>query len=378
MFPIPRRGTPMSRPSRFAIHLDATKTTSGQRFYSELCNALSRRSAPLGEKADVILFNVSASLSAILLAKLRGKRVVLRIDGLYCDRLSHGFLAALPALLSGILRLGLRFPRLHDACAFTANLYDRNYGSFIRILLADRVIYQSEYARKVHSRFFPKTPNRVIVNGSRFLRSSVARGGDETSIRIVTICDEWRASKRLGDLVRFARWAREERNLPIYLTILGYSGDLPPCDAENLRRTIEATSWIDTLPRFADFSGPVGAALDRADVYMTFSFRDSCPNTVIESMAHGLPVVGVRSGGLPDIVGDAGYLAPADDFGGGFYVPARYECQFPEIDFDRVLAGLLEVRSSLPEYRARVRRRFEEELDMERVADEYAMVLEAS
>jgi glycosyltransferase involved in cell wall biosynthesis len=366
----------MSRPSLFAVHLDATKTTSGQRFYRDLRIALSRRSIPLDEQPNVVLFNVSAPLSAILRAKLRGQRVVLRIDGLYCDRLSLRFLAAMPAPLSGILRLGLKFPGLHDACAFVANLYDRNYGSFIRILLANFVIYQSEYARTVHSRFFPKKANQVIVNGSRVLPSSAVSGPGDDAIRVVTICDEWRASKRLGDLVRFARWAREERKVPVHLTILGYSGALPPCDAENLRRTIETTSWINTLPRFADLSGPFGAALDAADVYMTFTFRDSCPNTVIESMAHGLPVVGLGSGGLPDIVGDAGHLTAANDFAGGFYAAARYECEFPPIDFEEVLSGLLDVHSRLSEYRARVRRRFEECLDIERVAERYAAVLE--
>jgi glycosyltransferase involved in cell wall biosynthesis len=366
----------MSRPSRFGVYLDATKTTSGQRFYRDLRDALSDRSIPLDEHPDVVLFNVSAPLPAILRAKLRGERVVLRIDGLYCDRLSPGFLAAMPAPLRVMLRLGLKFPGLHDACAFMANLYDRNYGSFIRILLADFVIYQSQYARTVHLRFFPRKPNQVIVNGSRMLPPPAAAAHDDARIRVVTICDEWRASKRLGDLVRFARWAREERDVPIHLAILGYSGSLPPCDAENLRRMIETSSWITTLPRFNDFSGAVGAALEASDVYMTFTYRDSCPNTVIESMAHALPVVGVRSGGLSDIVGDAGRLTDSDDFNGGFYTAGRYECEFPAIDFEGVLTGLLDVHSRLSEYRARVRRRFEEYLDIERVAERYATVLE--
>jgi glycosyltransferase involved in cell wall biosynthesis len=358
------------------VYLDETKTTSGQRFYRDLHDALLARSVPLDERPDLVLFNVSAPLAAILRAKLRGERVVLRLDGLYCDRLSPGFLAAMPAPLRAMLRLGLKFSRLHDGCAFLANLYDRNYGSFIRIVLADFVIYQSEYARTVHSRFFPKKPSQVIVNGSRMLLGPTVSAHASGGVRVVTICDEWRPSKRLGELVRFARWAREERNVPIHLTIVGYSGTLPPCDADNLRRMIERTSWITTLPRFKDFSGAVGAALKAADVYMTFTFRDTCPNTVIESMAHTLPVVGVRSGGVPDIVGDAGCLTGSGDFDGGFYTAARYECDFPAIDFEVVLSGLLDVHSKLAEYRARVRRRFEQDLDIQRVADRYAAVLE--
>lgn len=367
----------MSRRSRFAVHFDATKSTSGQRFYHDLTEALSTRAVSLDARPDVVLFNVSAPLVSILRAKVCGCRVVLRIDGLYCDRLSPAFLAAMPRPLRGVLRLGLKFPRLHDACAFIANFYDRNYGSFIRIVLADLLIYQSEYARVVHSRFFSSKRSEVIVNGSPMLATSSTSAHDHSGIRVVTICDEWRASKRLGDLVRFARWARDVRQVPIHLTILGYSGILPPCDAASLRRTIETTQWITTFPRFADLNGTFREALGAADVYMTFTFRDTCPNTVVESMALGLPVVGVRSGGLPDIVGNAGHLVASDDFAGGFYTAARYECEFPKIDFEAVLDGLLDVYSRLSEYRERVRARFEEQLDIERVADRYANVLEA-
>ena len=78
----------MSQQSRFAVYLDESKTTSGQRFYRQLRDALSARSIARGVQPDVVLFNVSAPLIAILRAKLNGTRVVLRIDGLYCDRLS--------------------------------------------------------------------------------------------------------------------------------------------------------------------------------------------------------------------------------------------------------------------------------------------------
>ena len=99
----------MSRPSRFAVHLDTTKTTSGQRFYRDLHDALSARSIPLDERPDVVLFNVSAPLPAILGAKLRGERVVLRVDG-FTGSPSPRFIAAIPAPLRSINRLASSFP----------------------------------------------------------------------------------------------------------------------------------------------------------------------------------------------------------------------------------------------------------------------------
>ena len=41
-----------------------------------------------------------------------------------------------------------------------------------------------------------------------------------------------------------------------------------------------------------------------ADVYITTKYLDPCPNSVIEAMACGLPVIYSNSGGIPELVGD--------------------------------------------------------------------------
>ena len=42
-------------------------------------------------------------------------------------------------------------------------------------------------------------------------------------------------------------------------------------------------------------------------MHLQLSVNDACPNVVVEALASGLPVVFVRSGGTPEIVGDAGF-----------------------------------------------------------------------
>ena len=50
----------------------------------------------------------------------------------------------------------------------------------------------------------------------------------------------------------------------------------------------------------------VAALLREHDVYLAPSRNDPCSNAVLEALACGLPVVYLRSGGHPELVGDAG------------------------------------------------------------------------
>jgi glycosyltransferase involved in cell wall biosynthesis len=59
-------------------------------------------------------------------------------------------------------------------------------------------------------------------------------------------------------------------------------------------------------------------AYSAADVYVCPSLQDNQPNTVLEAMACGAPVVGFNVGGVPDMVrpGLTGLLAPPEDVAG--------------------------------------------------------------
>lgn len=57
------------------------------------------------------------------------------------------------------------------------------------------------------------------------------------------------------------------------------------------------------------------AAYSAGDVFVITSLQDNLPNTVLEAMACGVPVVGFDIGGVPDMVidGETGFLAPVKD-----------------------------------------------------------------
>lgn len=357
----------------FGVYCNDTITTSGQRFFSSLCRKLIDQYISEESSPFVVLFNVSAPLKLIIRAKLKGKKVVVRIDSLYFDRLSPSFIKTFPRLIRPVLSIGLRYETTHDYFAFLANLYNRNYGAFLRLILADTVIYQSKFSEGLYDRYFRHKNRMVILNGASY------KGYDSYTVKeginIALIYDQVRPSKRIYDIVKFIVWANEKKQEDIRLTILGYTGIIPLGVSSDIKSIIASKSFITTFGQFKDYDEKISRILLECDMYMTFSFRDACPNVVVEAMAHGLPVVGLASGGVPEIVGDAGVLIAIDDFASGFYSAHRYETYFPSFSFEQMLEAVKKVKLENLMYRKRVYARFTDELDLDKVAIKYAQLL---
>jgi len=353
-------------------YFDDTKRTSGQRFYKQLCVELERLTGSSGKAGEVMLFNVSGKLSEIIKCKLQGKKVVLRLDGLYYDKLTLNFISTFGVFFKVFLNICSRINGLNVGCSHIANLVSQNYSAFARVLLADKVIYQSEFSRQLHQKYFPNKRNEVIVNGSvlRSKSKGEKRSLDKDCISLIVVYNDWKPSKRMYELVEFVYWARCERDIPLTLTILGYNGRIPKCAPDNMKTMIEENDFFITHPQFEDVSGAVAKMFIESDVYITFTNRDPCPNVVVEAMSFGIPVVAMKSGGVIDIVKDAGMLIPDEDQGDFFY-SYRYDCDFPPINFDSILSSVMHLMNNYDEYSLRVMKRFEDELSINVVAKKY-------
>ena len=356
----------------FEIFIEPSKKTSGQRFFNSLYKKLMLQNDK-NNSPSVILYNISAPIHLIVKSKLMGKKIVLRLDSMYFDRLSDNFLKTLPKPLSFFFYIGSKVGWLNNYFTFWANFLNRNYGVFFRIFFSDHIIYQSRFSQIIYSRFVDK-PNTIILNGYNYLgyRNNQIFEKSQT-IKLSLIYDDGRPSKRIIDIVKFVEWANYFKSIHLY--ILGYNKIYPSCINEDLCALIENSNHIYTYEKFDEYNDNVKNFLYQSDLYITFSYRDACPNALIEAMAHGLPVVGVKSGGVGDIVGDAGILVDMDDFESGFYSSHRFENNFPEIDFHKMLECVLYAYSHLDSLQEKVKNRFKEELGMEVVASKYLDVL---
>lgn len=167
--------------------------------------------------------------------------------------------------------------------------------------LADVTIYQSQYS-------FDATYNRykLIQNEGTVIYNPV----DTTQFspngttfewppgikRL--ICVGWSPNPRKGSW-RVPQLARQ--NPDIEFVVVGKTDNI--VDLPNIRKVDYLNH--DKLPQ----------ALRSVEVYLSLLENDACPNVILEAMACGLPILYLPSGGVPELVGDAGLpFAPEGNF----------------------------------------------------------------
>jgi glycosyltransferase involved in cell wall biosynthesis len=157
---------------------------------------------------------------------------------------------------------------------------------------ADHVIYQSEFCRLSSVRFLGATakPSEVLHNPVDTSLFTPAESPSERPTLLVGA----NASQpyRLALALRTLELLPEEWQL----LILGHA---PAVD--DARTELAGTYTQDEAP----------VLIRRAHILLHPKYNDPCPTFVLEAMACGLPVVHSASGGVPELVGDAGIGVPA-------------------------------------------------------------------
>jgi N-acetyl-alpha-D-glucosaminyl L-malate synthase BshA len=122
--------------------------------------------------------------------------------------------------------------------------------------------------------------------------------------KLITHVSNFREVKRVRDVVRI--FARIRRALPATLLMVGDGPDRD--DAEREARELGLTDV-----RFLGRIDTVAPLLQQSDLFLLPTQSESFGLAALEALACGVPVVGSRAGGLPEVVDDdlTGILEPA-------------------------------------------------------------------
>ncbi|MHC1772605.1 MAG: glycosyltransferase family 4 protein [Flexilinea sp.] len=185
--------------------------------------------------------------------------------------------------------------------------------AFVRRFIASGIVYQSTFCEDRWNKVYGKVnkPVQVIYNGIN-LDDFKPSGNlvNRDSIRIMTVEGNLEHGSEFGldtalDLIMALA---EKYSCPIILRIAGN------VDAKVEKQILNE---ISSAPEHVkvEFLGVVTKQrLAELEAESTFFFsaelQTACPNSVIEALASGLPVIGFDTGALKDVVGNGGIIVP--------------------------------------------------------------------
>ncbi|HEY62369.1 MAG: glycosyltransferase family 4 protein [Anaerolineales bacterium] len=240
--------------------------------------------------------------------------------------------------------------------------------SFIRSRLADRIIYQSEFSREWWEREHKLTrvANTVIYNGVN-LESYSPRGEHnrpKDHYRVLIVEGSLMGGYDIGlntaiGLVEGLNKKTSPSNPKVELMVVGkVSQELI---AEVTKKTVIPIEWKGLVPS-EDIP-----LLDRsAHILYSGDINAACPNSAIEAIACGLPIVAFDTGALQEIVvRDAGKIVP--------YGENPWQLSAPNIPL--LVNAALEILESNEKFRAGARKRAEEAFSLDHMVNAYVEVL---
>lgn len=294
----------------------------------------------LDDKSDAVLVIAGTRfLLDLKRARQRGIRVVQRLDGVnWVQRVKWS---------------GVRYTVRAE--------YGNLMLAAIRNHFADRVIYQSQFIRTWWEDWYgaAKTPATVIINGvdldtytpngnserptdkyrMLLLEGSLARGLNSGLFHAVSVAEKLSAKYPMEVVVAGTVDEATQRKLQSNVPVK-FLGTVPRVDIPNLARSSHLMYCAEVNP--------------------------PCPNSVIEALACGLPVIGFDSGSLKELVSDdAGCIVP--------YGANPWKLETPDVDALVASAGA--VLEKQEQTRRSARRRAEAEFGLDKMVESYLKVL---
>ena len=296
---------------------------------------------PSREVDSILVLAGTRNLFSLWKARRRGIQIVQRLDG-----------------INWVHRVRWAGPRYTIRAIYgNANL------SFIRRRLADHVIYQSQFIKRWWDDWYrpARVPSTVILNGVNLNRYTPHGLHERPSghYRLLVVEGSLAGGHNYGLFNATSLASALSKRFKIELMIVGR------VDGRTKNKLTHQNNFriqfMDTTPR-----DHIPWLMRSSHLLFSAEVNPPCPNSVIEALACGLPVVGFDTGSLSELVqGDAGRLVP--------YGADPWRLQKPDIP--ALAEAATEVLLDQPLFRKSAREKAESAFDVEKMVDEYLNVL---
>lgn len=182
----------------------------------------------------------------------------------------------------------------------------------------DRVVCVSEAVKRVVSEKEGLGPDRLeVVHNGIEVQSDLSGGGEETrrelgfdsgNLVVGMVANYNRSVKGVGNFLDAVPMIVKEVPSVKFLFVGGG-------DEGNILLGKARSLGIEPYVIFAGYRKDIRPYYEIMDISVLTSFSEGLSMTLLESMAHGIPIVATRVGGNPEVVEDGvnGYLVPVKD-----------------------------------------------------------------
>jgi len=296
----------------------------------------------IAEPADATLVLAGTRhLIPLWTARLRGQRIVQRLDGINWVHKKR--------------KTGLKH--------YLRAEYGNFILSFIRSRIATDIIYQSEFSRKWWEDWYGRTrvSSSVIHNGVDLNVYTSGETPIESPYKILLVEGSLGGGYEMGldNAIRLTEILQQKHNLQIELMVVGKITDEHRTQVES--KTNSSINWLGSLPRERI------PEIDRsAHLLFSADLNAACPNSVIEALACGLPVLSFDTGALNELVrGDSGRVIP---YGGNPW-------NIDPPDVESLADAGAEILRNQSSFRKSAREQAEKNLGLDQMVDKYLEVL---
>lgn len=281
---------------------------------------------------DVLFIVADSPIRYIVYAKLFGKKIVQRLDGVYHEGVSIG---------KKHILLNLKMKLIHNH-------------------LADYIIYQSEFSRLSCETMLGKRncDYSIIYNGTK-IPPYKTDSGRSNKIRLLTFMI-FRRKDQIEPIIKiFEKMDKNRFSLDVigsWTSDLDYifKGNEPGI---NFLGKMENQQLLDKIKNY--------------DIFL-FSDQSACPNSVIEALSTGLPVVAYDRGSINELIqsgmsGEIVNLRAHDPFGPVY--------NFSNDDYENFAAKARKVSENLDFYKNNAGKLAEERFDLKKMISNYIIIL---
>jgi len=315
---------------------------------------LNRINCGKSESGNILVIGGTKDIPSLQRAKFRGVRIVQRLNGMNW--------------LHRKLKTGLK----HYLRAEYGNLVLR----LIRSRIADHIVYQSEFAKGWWERKHGEAPvtSSVVYNGVDLNLFSPGATGvsqdftmPEDRFRVLIVEGSLLGGYEMGldTAIGLVKTINDtyghELSKPVELIVAGRVSEKVMLDWS--KRTDIPLTWAGLVSpeKIPDLD-------TSAHLLYSSDVNAACPNSVIEALACGVPVLAFDTGALPEMVcGDSGKVIP---YGGN-----PWELDKPDIQ--ALSRGAVEILKNQENYRVGARKRAEEKFGLTGMVDGYLDALSA-